>query len=267
MLDRVLRAAARQARRINPSGTLDVERLIDAGLRFRARLDKVKEGIAVEGGWYPYDSFMNLYPLRDLLPGERRCLLDLVGNDPVLDLGCGDGVLALFLESLGAAVDAVDHPATNFNGMRGVRALKEALGSSVRLHELDLDGRFTLQDARYGLALFFGTLYHLKNPFYALECVARQARHCLLSTRVARVTSGGVNFHDLPMAYLLDAGEANADATNYWIFSQAGLRRLLDRCGWDILALTTTGETSASEPASRAADERAFCLLRSRMVS
>jgi len=149
-----------------------------------------------------------------------------------------------------------------------VREIKAALGAAVELFERDLDGRFTLPEARYGLALFLGTLYHLKNPFYALEAVARQARYCLLSTRVARVAGGGqVNFHDLPMAYLLDAGEANADSTNYWIFSEAGLRRLLHRSGWDVLAWTATGDTQASEPARREADERAFCLLESRMLT
>lgn len=268
MLDRVGRVVARQMRRVNPSGRLDVERLIDAGLRCRSHLDKVKAGIPVEGGWYPYDSFMNLYPLRQLLAGEHRYLLDLAGDEPVLDIGCGDGMLAFFLESLGLQVHAVDHPSTNFNGMRGVRALKAALESGVELHEFDLDGRFTLPAATYGLALFLGTLYHLKNPFYALESIAKQARFCLLSTRVARITPGTeVNYHELPMAYLLGDREANADPTNYWIFSQAGLRRILDRCGWDVLALTTTGETSASDPASQSGDERAFCLLRSRVIT
>ena len=266
MLDRIGRALAREARRINPSGRLDPDRLIDAALRFRSRLDKVKAGLP-DIAWYPYDSFMNLYPLSTLLAGENRYLLDLAGDAPVLDLGCGDGVLAFFLESLGADVHAVDNAATNFNGMRGVRALKEALGSSIEILELDVDARFALPETTYGLALFLGTLYHLKNPFYALETVARQARHCLLSTRVARFTPGGqVNFHDLPMAYLLDDREANADPTNYWIFSEAGLRRILHRTGWDVLGLATTGDTHASDPAAASADERAFCLLRSRMI-
>ena len=264
MLRRIGRALARQARRLHPADRLDPARLIDAALRFRTRLDQAKAGIA-DVPWYPYDSLMNLYPLRDLLTGDRRFLLDLAGGAPVLDLGCGDGALAFFLESLGATVHAVDNAPTNYNGMRGVRALKAALGSRAEIFELDLDARFTLPGAPYGLALFLGTLYHLKNPFQALEAMARQSRHCLLSTRVARVTPGGqVNYHDLPMAYLLDDREANADPTNFWIFSEAGLRRILHRSGWDVLAWTTTGDTRASEPASESADERAFCLLRSR---
>jgi SAM-dependent methyltransferase len=259
VLDRIGRALAREARRINPSGKLDGERLVDAALRFRRRLDKIKAGIpGVQ--WYPYDSLMNFYPVRDLLAG--RYLMDLAGDKPVLDLGCGDGAVAFFMESLGARVHAVDNAATNYNGMRGVRALKDSLGASLEIHEMDLDGRFALPDAQYGLAFFLGTLYHLKNPFYALEAVARKTRYCLLSTRVARFTPGGaVDFHDLPMAWLLDDREANADSTNYWIFSEAGLRRLLGRAGWNVLAWTTSGDTRLSEPSSKTADERAFCLL------
>ena len=150
--------------------------------------------------------------------------------------------------------------------MRGVRALKDALESAVEIFELDVDDRFALPAPAYGLALFLGTLYHLKNPFYALETVARHARFCLLSTRIARFTPGGrVNFQDLPMAYLLDDREANADPTNYWIFSEAGLRRILQRSGWEVRAFTTTGDTCTSDPSAPAADERAFCFLRSRL--
>jgi SAM-dependent methyltransferase len=263
MLDRVRDFLSR---REEPAGKLDIHSLIGLALRFRAHLESVKAGLKPDGwGWYPYDSFTNFYPIRKLLQGEHRYLLELAHGLPVLDVGCADGALAFFLESQGAAVHAVDYPATNFIGMRGVRALHAALGSHVEIFEMDLDGRFALPPARYGLAFFLGTLYHLKNPFYALEALARQARYGLLSTRIARLTPDGqVNFREHPMAYLLDAGEANGDSTNYWIFSEWGLRRILDRAGWDVLALTTTGDTRRSNPSGTDHDERAFCLLGSR---
>jgi SAM-dependent methyltransferase len=265
MLDRVRRGIGRLARSVRTPEKLDMERVIDRALRFRSRLDKLKAGIPADFRWYPYDSFMNLYPTRDLL--KDRYLMDLAAGGPVLDAGCGDGALAFFLESLGAEVHAVDRADTNINGLRGVRALKTALKSQVKIIELDLDGRFTLPPNDYGLALFFGTLYHLKNPFYALEMLASHARHCLLSTRVARFAPGGdVRLQELPAAYLLDADEANRDATNFWIFSEAGLRRILDRSGWEVLTYTSTGDTANSEPARPDRDERAFCLLRSRVI-
>jgi hypothetical protein len=68
----------------------------------------------------------------------------------------------------------------------------------------------------------------------------------------------------LPVAYLLDEREINDDPTNFWIFSHMGLRRLIDRSGWDILDFMSTGCTRKSNPIDR--DERAFCLLRSRCL-
>jgi len=41
--------------------------------------------------WYPYDSLGSFYTLAGLLTGERQYLLDLIGDKPVLDVGCGDG--------------------------------------------------------------------------------------------------------------------------------------------------------------------------------
>ena len=81
--------------------------------------------------WYPYDTLSALGHLEKLLTGANRGLLDCSGR--VLDVGSQDGELAFFLESLGYQVVAVDHPAYNHNGMRGIRALKAALGSAVEI--------------------------------------------------------------------------------------------------------------------------------------
>ena len=60
-------------------------------------------------------------------------------NSRVLDVGCGDGDISFFLESLGARVDAVDNAPTNYNALYGVRALKEALHSPIRIQATDID--------------------------------------------------------------------------------------------------------------------------------
>lgn len=70
--------------------------------------------------------------------------------------------------------------------MQGVKLLKEVLSSSVQIHEVDLDSQFSLPEKNYNLAFFLGILYHLKNPFYALEALSKSARYCLISTRIAR---------------------------------------------------------------------------------
>jgi SAM-dependent methyltransferase len=241
----------------------DMRGLVRRMKEFKKLLSAAKEEL---GGvsFYPYDSLTNFYPLEQLLPSPDQSVLSLAGEDAVLDVGCGDGDVSFFMESLGCKVDAMDNSGTNFNRMAGVRALKAKLNSAVEIYDLDLDKRFELPDRKHSLALFFGTLYHLKNPFYVLETLAQNARWCILSTRVARLTPDRqTSFQRLPMAYLLDDREANGDPTNYWIFSETGLRRILRRSGWEVLNLVTTGDTRSSDPASPEADERAFCLLRS----
>ncbi len=118
---------------------------------------------------------------------------------------------------------------------------------------------------QYGLVCLLGILYHLKNPFFVLETIARKSRYCLLSTRIARYgVDAGLEMENAPLAYLLSPDECNNDATNFWIFSFAGLLRLADRCGWRVLEQRRVGDTSASDPASPEHDERAFLLLESR---
>jgi len=145
-----------------------------------------------------------------------------------------------------------------------VRALKESLGSDIRVHEVDLDSQFRLPDSDYGLVFFFGILYHLKNPYFVLEELAKRADYCLLSTRVARQTpDGGAHIGPYPLAYLVGETELNGDHTNYWIFSEGGLRRILRRTGWLVEAYVTLGNTVSSDPVHAEADERAFCLVKS----
>ena len=170
----------------------------------------------------------------------------------------------------------MDHAPTNFNGCQGVRRLKEALSSNVTIHEVDLDSHFDLPGERYGLALFLGILYHLKNPYGALENLAKRAQHAIVSTRITRFNrapdSEGtpalnreiIELQSVPAAYLVAPLETNNDPTNYWIFSEAGLKRIFERTGWEVLDFMTVGDTQNSDPATNTGDERAFSLLRSR---
>src|SRR5215471_8647447 len=102
---------------------------------FRRKLEETKRAIPADFDWYPYDTLSGLAHLDRLLTGGHRDLLPAEGHGKrVLDVGCADGDLAFFLESLGYSVTAIDHPAYQHNGMRGVRALKNALGSKVAIH-------------------------------------------------------------------------------------------------------------------------------------
>lgn len=257
---------------------MDIAEVCERAVRFKPVLDKRKAEVTGDFGWYPYDTFGNFGALDRLLSGPNRDLLALIDGGPAVDIGAADGDLAFFVESLGVPMHVVDYPPTNFNRCQGVRTLKRALGSGVEILETDLDRRFTLPEQRYSFAFFLGTLYHLKNPFGALEALAEHARHAVISTRIARFNvapdgedpAGDTNvarvpLRSVPIAYLLDPTECNDDPTNFWIFSEAGLRRILARTGWDVLEFTTLGNDRDSDPARPDGDERAFCLVRSRV--
>jgi len=205
--------------------------------------------------------------LDQFLQGDTAALTKVIGRDPVLDVGCGDGDIAFFLESLGVQVDAIDHAPTNNNHLLGVHALKQKLGSSVRIHEVDLDMRPTLPSSTYGFTLMLGVLYHLKNPFLVLEALARASRYIFLSTRIAALgPDRKTDFSALPLAYLVEEDELNNDETNFWIFSEKALKRVVRRAGWDVLHYATLGPAATADPVSTEGDARAYILAKSRLA-
>ena len=246
----------------------DIREMLERARDFHARLATLKAGIAPRTfEWYPYDSLANVLHLDQLLTGKNRDLLQLVGQHPVADIGCSDGDLAFFMESLGCKVQAIDHPVANHNSMQGLRALREALASTVEIHTVDLDSQFALPNDRYGLVFLLGVLYHLKNPYYVLEMLARHCDYCVLSTRIANTLPGArIDVRNAPIAYLLDEEELNNDETNTWIFSEAGLKRLVKRTRWQIRDLHIAG-SGESDPNSLERDQRIWCLLESRYYS
>jgi tRNA (mo5U34)-methyltransferase len=216
--------------------------------------------------WYPYRTLNHVEDLERLASTAGLDLLDLCrgSEGKVADIGAADGDLAFFLERQGLSVDVIDNEYTNFSHLEGLRILKAALNSSVVIQSIDLDSQFSLTREKYDVVFFLGTLYHLKNPFYVLESLARITRYCFVSTRIAKQTCDGQSLSRYPLAYLLAPQECNNDDTNFWIFSDHGLKRLIDRTGWNLLSYVTIGDTASSTPADPERDERAFCLLEKR---
>jgi tRNA (mo5U34)-methyltransferase len=227
---------------------------------------KIKLAHRPKSFWYPYSTLHNVAVLEKLSITTGHDLLELCRGPrgKVVDIGAADGDLAFFLEKLGLSVDVIDNEYTNFNHLEGIRILKEALNSSVAIRSIDLDSQFSLADERYDAVFFLGTLYHLKNPFFLLESLARITKYCFVSTRIAKKTADGQSLSQYPVAYLLGPQECNNDDTNFWIFSDHGLKTLIDRTGWKLLSYVTIGDTASSTPADPKRDERAFCLLEKR---
>jgi tRNA (mo5U34)-methyltransferase len=246
-------------------GAMDMDQLIERLDEQGQRLSRARAEIGDGFPWYPYNILGNLVHVNGMLTGENRELERLAGGLPVADIGAADGDLAFVLEDVaGWEVDIVDTAATNMNGLRGARALRDHLGSQVQVHDVDLDRQFGLPRERYGLVFLLGILYHLQNPYYVLRELASHSSHCLLSTKVARFAGpSDTPIGDLPIGYLVGPRETNDDPTNYWILSPAGLVRLVERAGWRILDRANVGATADSDPSTPERDERMFLLLHS----
>lgn len=231
---------------------------------FRTRIDELRTQLPRDFEWYPYGTLLNFTHLRDTF--NEYPLTTLTQSKHIADIGAADGDIAFFMASMGYDVDVIDYAPTNANGLRGLRTLAGAMNlpGKVNILERDIDSQFELPQSSYDLVFFLGILYHLKNPYYVLEKLAKHSRHLLLSTRVMRFSPDERYMGGLPVAYLLDPDESNNDATNYWILTEAALRRLANRSGWDVLRLATVGDTATSNPSAANRDERAFVLLKSR---
>lgn len=243
------------------------QQILDSRFEFSKRLEEAKrEPLPLGLTWYPYDSMASI---DHMAPFFRRYFADFeraFASGPVIDFGCGDGDIPLFFASLGCEVAAADNPPNNHNWMAGLRALRERLNLPVEIYELDADTATQLPGESYGLAISLGVLYHLKNPYLALETLAKQSRYCILSTRVADATKSGVPIKNEPLAYLLDHRETNNDPTNQWIFSPAGLERIAKRSGWRIIDQLRFGASSAN-PTDLDKDARTFLFMRSQRLS
>lgn len=228
---------------------------------FNEKLRVIKKAKKVEFEWYRYNSMAHFDNIPALLMSlEKDLFLDV---ERIADFGGADGDMSFYLASLGYKVDMYDYGPTNMNQLQAARFMQKQLNSLANIYEVDLDSQFSLK-GDYDLTFFLGILYHLKNPYYALEHLSHHTKYMLLSTRVARFFKAGrEEMTDIPSAYLLAPDESNNDATNYWIFTQSGYERLVMRTGWDILSKFTI-EVPNSNPQDDHLDERSYFLLESK---
>ena len=235
--------------------------LLEAAHNYRSKIDLVKSKSKESFNWYPYGILNNFIHLKDIF--NKYPLSNLANQQTkILDIGAADGDLSFFLEELGYKADIIDYGPTNYNNLLGAHALKKKLNSAVTIFDKNIDTQLSFPDESYELTILLGILYHLKNPFLVLEEISHRSKYLIISTRIARYIAQGLNVKNNSIAYLLDTYESNNDPTNFWIFSEEGLKTIFKRTGWDVLEYYTVGDTELSNPSDPKHDERAFALLR-----
>ncbi len=115
-------------------------------------------------GFYEPAKFVNRFHLPDRLDGKA-----------VLDIGAWDGFYSFEAERRGASrVLAADHyqwDGSGWGSKAGFELAREAYGSKVEDLLIDVMDLSSERVGTFDVVFFFGVLYHLKHPLYALERV------------------------------------------------------------------------------------------------
>ncbi|MBI1274120.1 MAG: DUF1698 domain-containing protein [Alphaproteobacteria bacterium] len=152
--------------------------------------------------------------------------LDFKGKR-VLDIGCRDGAMALYAESMGASeVYGIDNDCS-MGLMNFVIPFKN---SSIKLIECNLNELDRHDLGQFDIIFFCGVLYHLQSPFWGLRQVAQSMREggtVILETSILDV------FHDFPIVAYLTYETSPYEATSPTFYNLAGLRRAVGLFGFE----------------------------------
>jgi len=157
---------------------------------------------------------------------------DLKGKT-VLDVGCWDGWYSFKCEEKGADVIAIDNlqmedfveskfGIEDYDGSKGFKTVKEVLDSDVRYLNTDVDNL----DLKADIVLFFGVLYHLKDPLHSLENLRMITKEKLfLETRCIQ--------SEKPVMLFTPWDSKNEDPTIYWLPSVKAVLKMLEEAGFE----------------------------------
>jgi tRNA (mo5U34)-methyltransferase len=149
----------------------------------------------------------------------------------VLDIGAWDGFFSFEAERRGAArVLATDYFSWNHGGWgtkEGFEFARSVTGSRVEDLEIDVPDISPATVGQFDVVLFLGVLYHLREPFRALERVAAVTRQLLIVETVVDLLNVG-----RPAMAFYPTTELNGDPTNWWAPNIACLTQMLRACGF-----------------------------------
>jgi tRNA (mo5U34)-methyltransferase len=204
--------------------------------------------------------------------------LPALAGKSVLDIGTWDGYFAFRAEREGAAhVTALDHYIWSFDPLDKIRyeiAVRQAGGQPEPPDEVPelwkpdaLPGKLSFDAARAVLesnvepvvadfmgeplenlpqadiVLFLGVLYHLKEPFRALERLRHVTRElAVIETEAIHVAA----CPDVPLAEFLPADTLQGDPTNWWAPTMAALVGMAEAAGFS--RVEPVGHRSVNRP-------------------
>ena len=95
---------------------------------------------------------------------------------------------------------------------------------------------FTPVKGSFDIVLFFGVLYHQRNPLLALEHLSRLTGECAI------IETHYLKGEDRPILRFYAGGTLNSDPTNYWGPSLSCAEQMLLDVGFQSVRLVSTSE-------------------------
>jgi tRNA (mo5U34)-methyltransferase len=221
---------------------------------------------------YEFDSLENIDLILALLDKEAATRLDQTSNRTMIDIGCANGDLGFAFEEAGFSVALLDkgHVAERDGSLVLQNAplvasiIARNRGSRVAIIDEDIDDGFDPRRViegfsrarpddepfdRFGLGVMVGVLYHLRNPYSAMEKLTQLCDHLVVGTWVADcMPDRRRSIKDDQLAFLLESGQLAADPSNFWIFTPRSFRVLAERCGWQVLATHSVTNSPPGAP-------------------
>jgi len=169
--------------------------------------------------------------LAQLKAEAAKAFSESVAGKTVLDIGAWDGYFSFEAERRGAAdVLATDHfcwSGPGWGTKAGFDYAHKKFGSKVRSIDVDVFDLDPSVHGKFDVVLFFGVLYHLKNPLGGLEQVSRMTDHLAI---IETVVDQLQNPEPVLRFYL--GTELSRDPTNFFAPNYKGLENMLREVGF-----------------------------------
>lgn len=164
----------------------------------------------------------------------------IIRGKRLLDIGCWDGFFSFWCEKRGVKVIPIDNFQykgfvqskydIKLKGGEGFRVAAQCLGSELTLLKKD----FTDVKGKFDIVLFFGILYHQRNPFLALEHLSR------LTHEYSIIETHYIKGENDPIMRFYPGSTLNSDPTNYWGPSIKCVEIMLKEVGFKKVDLVDT---------------------------